>query len=49
MRDIQSGTVNYYSSPCEGYGPLEDTVNPANGVIRYYLDLKRLLSRQPQN
>ena len=25
--------------PCEGYGPLEDTVNPANGIIRYYLDL----------
>ena len=37
--DIQSGTVSYYSSPCEGYGPLEDTGNPANGVIRYYLDL----------
>jgi prepilin-type N-terminal cleavage/methylation domain-containing protein/prepilin-type processing-associated H-X9-DG protein len=37
--DILSGTVNYYSSPCEGYGPLEDTMNPANGVIRYYLDL----------
>ena len=37
--DILSGTVNYYDSPCEGYGPLEDTSNPANGVIRYYLDL----------
>ena len=37
--DIQSGTVNYYESPCEGYGPLEDTVNPANGVVRYYLSL----------
>lgn len=37
--DILSGTVAYYSSPCEGYGPLEDTSNPANGVIRYYLDL----------
>jgi len=37
--DIQAGTVAYYSSPCEGYGPLEDTSNPANGVIRYYLDL----------
>ena len=37
--DIQSGTVSYYSSPCEGYGPLEDTSNPANGIIRYYLDL----------
>jgi hypothetical protein len=37
--DIDPGTVAYYNSPCEGYGPLEDTVNPANGVIRYYLDL----------
>ena len=36
--DIQPGTVAYYNSPCEGYGPLEDTVNPANGVIRYYLN-----------
>jgi prepilin-type processing-associated H-X9-DG protein len=38
-KDILPGTVSYYSSPCEGYGPLEDTSNPANGVIRYYLDL----------
>jgi prepilin-type N-terminal cleavage/methylation domain-containing protein/prepilin-type processing-associated H-X9-DG protein len=37
--DIPAGTVAYYSSPCEGYGPLEDINNPANGVIRYYLDL----------
>ncbi|MEI9865763.1 MAG: prepilin-type N-terminal cleavage/methylation domain-containing protein [Limisphaerales bacterium] len=37
-KDIQSGTVSYYSSPCEGYGPVEDTSNPANGIIRYYLD-----------
>jgi prepilin-type N-terminal cleavage/methylation domain-containing protein/prepilin-type processing-associated H-X9-DG protein len=37
--DIPAGTVTYYSSPCEGYGPLEDIYNPANGVIRYYLDL----------
>ena len=37
--DISSGTVNFYSSPCEGYGPLEDTANPQNGVIRYYLNL----------
>jgi len=37
--DIDPGTVAYYSNPCEGYGPLEDTSNPANGVIRYYLDL----------
>ena len=38
-QDIQSQTVAYYDSPCEGYGPLEDTLNPANGVIRYALDL----------
>jgi prepilin-type processing-associated H-X9-DG protein len=37
--DIQSGTVNYYSSPCEGYGPFEDTVNTANCAIRYNWDL----------
>jgi prepilin-type N-terminal cleavage/methylation domain-containing protein/prepilin-type processing-associated H-X9-DG protein len=36
--DIQAGTVSYYSSPCEGYGPMEDTTTPANGIIRYYLD-----------
>jgi prepilin-type N-terminal cleavage/methylation domain-containing protein/prepilin-type processing-associated H-X9-DG protein len=36
--DIQPGTVSYYSSPCEGYGPMEDTANPANSIIRYYLD-----------
>ena len=38
-KEIDPGTVSYYSSPCEGYGPLEDTANPANGIIRYYLDL----------
>ena len=37
--DILASVTNYYNSPCEGYGPLEDTSNPANGVIRYYLDL----------
>jgi prepilin-type N-terminal cleavage/methylation domain-containing protein/prepilin-type processing-associated H-X9-DG protein len=37
--DIQSGTVAFYSAPCEGYGPFEDTVNPNNGIIRYNLDL----------
>ena len=37
--DILSATVSYYNSPCEGYGPVEDVNNPANGVIRYYLDL----------
>jgi prepilin-type N-terminal cleavage/methylation domain-containing protein/prepilin-type processing-associated H-X9-DG protein len=38
-KDIVPSTVAYYNSPCEGYGPLEDTSSPANGVIRYYLDL----------
>jgi prepilin-type N-terminal cleavage/methylation domain-containing protein/prepilin-type processing-associated H-X9-DG protein len=37
--DILPTTVSYYNSPCEGYGPLEDTVDPAAGIIRYYLDL----------
>ena len=36
--DIQPLTVAYYNSPCEGYGPLEDTTSPVNGVIRYALD-----------
>ncbi len=38
-KDIDPSTVSYYSSPCEGYGVLEDTSNPANGIIRYYWDL----------
>ena len=37
--DILPGTVSFFSSPCEGYGPMEDTANPANGVIRYALNL----------
>jgi prepilin-type N-terminal cleavage/methylation domain-containing protein/prepilin-type processing-associated H-X9-DG protein len=37
--DVLPGTVAFFQSPCEGYGPVEDTSNPANGVIRYYLDL----------
>jgi prepilin-type N-terminal cleavage/methylation domain-containing protein/prepilin-type processing-associated H-X9-DG protein len=37
--DIQPGTVTLYSAPCEGYGPVEDTSQPQNGIIRYYLDL----------
>jgi prepilin-type N-terminal cleavage/methylation domain-containing protein/prepilin-type processing-associated H-X9-DG protein len=39
--DIQPGTVAYYSSPCEGYGPFEDTGNntTANSVIHYYKDI----------
>jgi len=37
--DILAGTVAFYQSPCEGYGPLEDTTSPEKGVIRYNLDL----------
>jgi prepilin-type N-terminal cleavage/methylation domain-containing protein/prepilin-type processing-associated H-X9-DG protein len=37
--DIQPGVVAYYNAPCEGYGPLEDTISPDKGIIRYYLDL----------
>jgi len=32
--DIALGTVNYYKSPCEGYGPVEGNTYTA-GVIRY--------------
>jgi len=35
--DINPAAVAYYKSPCEGYGPLEDQANSANGIIRYYL------------
>ena len=35
--DIDPGTVSYFSSPCEGYGPLEDQTSSANGIIRYNL------------
>ena len=41
--DIQPGTVGYYSSPCEGYGPFEDVGTApdttGNAAIRYYLDI----------
>jgi prepilin-type N-terminal cleavage/methylation domain-containing protein/prepilin-type processing-associated H-X9-DG protein len=37
--DILAVTVSYFDSPCEGYGPLEDTDNPEDGIIRYYLDI----------
>lgn len=43
-KDILASTVAYYDAPCEGYGPLEDTVNPADCPIRYYLNL----AGQPQ-
>jgi prepilin-type N-terminal cleavage/methylation domain-containing protein/prepilin-type processing-associated H-X9-DG protein len=36
-QDIDPVTVAYYLSPCEGYGPLEDQQNSANGVVRYFL------------
>ncbi|MEJ0091851.1 MAG: prepilin-type N-terminal cleavage/methylation domain-containing protein [Limisphaerales bacterium] len=35
--DIDPGVVSYYNSPCEGYGPLEDQNNSANGIVRYTL------------
>lgn len=36
--DIAADVVAYYTgNPCEGYGPLEDQQNSANGVIRYGL------------
>jgi prepilin-type N-terminal cleavage/methylation domain-containing protein/prepilin-type processing-associated H-X9-DG protein len=38
-QDILAGTTSYYKSPLEGYGPLEDTSNPNNGIIRYNWDL----------
>ena len=43
--DILASTEAYYDAPCEGYGPFEDTVDPANGIIRYNLDL----TEKPQN
>jgi prepilin-type N-terminal cleavage/methylation domain-containing protein/prepilin-type processing-associated H-X9-DG protein len=44
-RDILATTVAYYDAPCEGYGPFEDTIIPANGIMRYNLDL----TEKPQN
>src|SRR5579864_4495496 len=35
--DIQPGTVSYYKSPCEGYGPAEGNVI-TEGVFRYGLN-----------
>jgi prepilin-type N-terminal cleavage/methylation domain-containing protein/prepilin-type processing-associated H-X9-DG protein len=35
--DIDPGTQNFYKSPVEGYGPLEDNTTSANGIVRYYL------------
>ena len=46
--DINSGTVNYFKSPCEGYGPVEGNTY-TDGIIRYptdgaghYVDSKKL-------
>jgi prepilin-type N-terminal cleavage/methylation domain-containing protein/prepilin-type processing-associated H-X9-DG protein len=37
-QDIAPDVVNYFKgNPCEGYGPLEDQANSANGVVRYAL------------
>ena len=33
--DINSVAVNFYNSPCEGYGPLEDQTDGERGIIRY--------------
>lgn len=35
--DITSAAVSYYHVQPEGYGPLEDPVNSANGIVRYNL------------
>lgn len=36
--DIVAATETYYGAPIEGYGPFEDNINSANGIIRYNLD-----------
>jgi len=37
-QDIAADVVNYFKgNPCEGYGPLEDQQNSANGIVRYAL------------
>ncbi|HMP81339.1 MAG TPA: prepilin-type N-terminal cleavage/methylation domain-containing protein [Verrucomicrobiota bacterium] len=33
--NIDPLTVAYYDNPCEGYGPLEDQQNSADGIVRY--------------
>ena len=38
-QDIAPDVVAYFSgNPCEGYGPLEDQANSANGIVRYALN-----------
>lgn len=35
-QDIGPDVVSYFNgNPCEGYGPLEDQSNSANGIVRY--------------
>jgi len=35
-QDIAADVVKYFNgNPCEGYGPLEDQQNSANGIVRY--------------
>ena len=35
-QDIAADVVAYFNgNPCEGYGPLEDQANSANGIVRY--------------
>ena len=35
-QDIAAAVVSYFrGNPCEGYGPLEDQQNSANGIVRY--------------
>jgi prepilin-type N-terminal cleavage/methylation domain-containing protein/prepilin-type processing-associated H-X9-DG protein len=36
--DITAATRNAFQGLCQGYGPVEDVNNSANGVIRYYLN-----------
>lgn len=37
-QDIGPDVVAYFNgNPCEGYGPLEDRANSANGIVRYAL------------
>jgi prepilin-type N-terminal cleavage/methylation domain-containing protein/prepilin-type processing-associated H-X9-DG protein len=36
--DIDPQCTNYYNSPCEGYGPLEDDQDRSESIVRYYLD-----------
>jgi len=41
--DIIAATLAYYDAVLEGYGPLEDNVNSANGIIRYNWDVNNAI------